>query len=151
MRPVGLVLFLVVVVSGAGCTRSGDDTSNSERDGVDAVMFAGAKRVAPRPEVANVQATSISAARSGSGRNVEILFTTGEEPCGILQRIETTEAEDSIYVSVFLGTDPAAFSNGNVTCPDIGVPATAKVELRQPLGNRRVVDGATGQAVPLTR
>jgi hypothetical protein len=151
MRPIGLVLLLAMVVAGTGCTRSGDTDSKKGQDGAERAMFANAKPVVLRPEVVNPEPASVSTARKRTDRTVELLLTTGAEPCGILQRVEVHEGDESIRVAAFLGTDPAAFKDGVVTCPSGGIPATTTVRLRQPVGDRRIVDDTSGQPIRLIR
>lgn len=87
-----------------------------------------------------------SAQVSESGTVVEVLFTSGAEGCGEVDRVEWVETIESVTVTVYVSY---TLSLGSQACPPIGRDDTARRILEMPLGDRPVIDGSTGRSVPL--
>lgn len=66
-------------------------------------------------------------------------YWSGIEPCYVLDHVEVVETEDSVTITLFEGSDPAADA---VACIEIGVFKRVYVTLDSPLGDRQIVDGA---------
>jgi hypothetical protein len=71
-------------------------------------------------------------------RTLTVQFTTGVEPCYVLDHV-AVETAATVTVILYQGSDPG--SKG-VACIDIGIFASVTVVLDQPLAGRTVVDGA---------
>jgi hypothetical protein len=72
------------------------------------------------------------------GRSVRIYYTSGVEPCHVLDRVEV-KYTDRVIVTLFEGTDRRALK---AVCIDLAVFNAVDVRLDQPIGARTVVDGA---------
>jgi hypothetical protein len=102
-------------------------------------------------------AVEIDAAATRVGdRTMTVSFTgapgTGDKPCGEDYTAEAVESALAITVIVtrhpYAGAYPSA-SGGVVACAAIGARRTATVALAAPIGERSVLDLATGQPVSL--
>jgi hypothetical protein len=74
-----------------------------------------------------------------SGRRVRVEYTTGVEPCHVLDHVDVRYSPSAVTITLFEGSDPKA---ANQYCIDIAVRRATDVTLRQPLGRRTLVDGA---------
>jgi hypothetical protein len=80
-----------------------------------------------------------SATPEGDGTRVRLVWWSGVEPCYTLDRVEVTESERQVTITVHEGT---AQDMQNVACIEIAIEKTTTVELKSPLGDREIVDGA---------
>lgn len=94
--------------------------------------------VEPRSGMSNVRPVPWNDYEVLNDRSVRVFFTSGVEPCYVLDRVEVQYSPDRITVSLFVGSDPEA---GNVACIEIAVFKAVDVTLDEPLGGRPVVDG----------
>lgn len=94
--------------------------------------------VEPRPGMSNVRPVSWNDYEILNERSVRVFFTSGIEPCYVLDRAEVRYSPERVTVSLFVGSDPQA---GNVACIEIAVFKAVDVRLDEPLGGRPVVDG----------
>lgn len=94
--------------------------------------------VEPRSGMSNVRPVSWSDYEVLDERSVRVFFTSGVEPCYVLDRVDVQYSPERITVSLFVGSDPEA---GNVACIEIAVFKAVDVRLDEPLGARPVVDG----------
>ena len=102
--------------------------------------------VEPTPGMADVHARPFDTAVVGvDGRTVNVDFTSGVEPCAVLDHIDVSYGADAVTITLFEGHDPSA---GEVACIAIGVFKRTIVTLDQPLDGRMVVDGAMGADRP---
>jgi hypothetical protein len=77
---------------------------------------------------------------------LSVQYATGLPECyGALDRAYVSESGDRVLVT--LRVRPVA-QPPNEPCPDIAMIEDTLVRLDQPLGDRAVVDGSTGQVVP---
>lgn len=98
------------------------------------------QRVRPRPGQVDVAPIAWQRARiGGDDRTVTLLFTSGVEPCSVLDHVETARTRDRLSITLFEGTAPGA---GDVACIEIGVLKSVRVVLQHRLGGRELVDGA---------
>ena len=96
--------------------------------------------VEPTPGMADVHARPFDTATIGDdGRTVTVDFTSGVEPCSVLDHVDVSYGVDAVTITLFEGHDPAA---GEVACIAIGVFKRTIVTLDQPLDGRAIVDGA---------
>jgi hypothetical protein len=102
--------------------------------------------VEPTPGMADVHARPFdTAAVRDDGRTVNVDFTSGVEPCAVLDHVDVSYGADAVTITLFEGHDPSA---GEVACIAIGVFKRTIVTLDQPLEGRAIVDGATGADQP---
>jgi hypothetical protein len=98
------------------------------------------QRVRPRPGQMDVSPIAWQEARVGrDDRTVTVFFTSGIEPCSVLDHVETSRTDDRVSITLFEG---AARGAGDVACIEIGVLKSVRLVLRHRLGAREVVDGA---------
>jgi hypothetical protein len=95
--------------------------------------------VVPRSGMADVHPIRWQSARPLDARSLMIRFTSGVEPCYVLDHVDIEYGTEHVAVTLFEGHDPKV---ENVACIEIAELKRVRVELAEPLGNRRVVDGA---------
>jgi hypothetical protein len=96
--------------------------------------------VEPRPGMVDVRARPFDTATVGSDdRTVTIDFTSGIEPCAVLDRVDVRYGSEAVTITLFEGRDPTA---GDVACIEIAVFKRVIVHLDEPLDGREIVDGA---------
>lgn len=71
------------------------------------------------------------------GRTIRIHFTTGIEPCHVLDHVDVTPSGDDVVVTLYEGSDPG---RGDV-CIELAVLKAVDVVLDRPLAGRSVTDG----------
>ncbi len=81
-----------------------------------------------------------SATPGEGGRSLDVVWWSGVEPCHVLDRVEVDERTDKVIVTLYEGQDRRS---PDAVCIEIAIQKTTKVELRSPLGDRQVVDGAS--------
>ncbi|MEW9527665.1 hypothetical protein [Microbispora sp. NPDC049125] len=81
----------------------------------------------------------ISATPSAGGSKLDIVWWSGVEPCAVLDRVEVDEGGKDVTVTVYEGQDRRS---PDAICIAIAIQKTTTVDLRAPLGDRKVVDGA---------
>jgi hypothetical protein len=65
---------------------------------------------------------------------------TGGPPCAVLGRVDVKETADSVTVTLWVGKRPGADCSGPQA--GLGFPMVTTVDLKAPLGQRKVRDGA---------
>jgi hypothetical protein len=96
--------------------------------------------VTPRPGMRNVHPVPWDrAVPDASGRRVRVEYTTGVEPCNVLDHVDVRYSRSAVTITLFEGSDPRA---ANQYCIQIAVQRATDVSLREPLGHRTLVDGA---------
>jgi hypothetical protein len=96
--------------------------------------------VEPTPGMADVYARIFDTATVGADdRTVTIDFTSGVEPCYVLDHVDVAATDDAVTITLFEGHDPAA---GDVACIEIGVFKQVVITLDEPLDGRPILDGA---------
>ena len=96
--------------------------------------------VQPRPGMTDVRPRMFDRAIVHDDGTVTILFTSGIEPCAVLDHVDVAYDADAVSVTLFEGRDAAA---GNVACIEIAVLKSVTITLDQALDGRPIVDGAT--------
>jgi hypothetical protein len=72
-------------------------------------------------------------------RTVTIDFTSGIEPCNVLDHVRTSRTRDAVTITLFEGSDPATHE---VACIEIGVSKSVRIVLDRPVAGRRIVDAS---------
>jgi len=80
-----------------------------------------------------------SRARGSDDRTFLLVYWSGVEPCYVLDRVEVTEKAGKVVATIFEG---AAGDQQNVACIEIAVQKAVVITLDEPLGERKLVDGA---------
>jgi hypothetical protein len=93
--------------------------------------------VEPRPGLVDVRPQPWDKARVLDPRNVEVRFYGGIEECYGVSRVAVDYRRRSVVITVFAGRVPTA-----EVCIELAVLKAVRVELREPLDGRRLVDGA---------
>ena len=102
--------------------------------------YDGAQKVEPTPGMSDLYPRAFDKAVVGNdGRTLTIFFWSGVEPCYVLDHVDVDEGPGAITVTLFEGHDASA---GDVACIEIAVLKKVVVQLDEPVGDRRVVDGA---------
>jgi hypothetical protein len=102
--------------------------------------YDGAQKVEPRPGMSGVNPTAFDKVVVGDdGRTLTIFFYSGVEPCYVLDRVDVDAGSGAITITLYQGHDASA---GDVACIDIALLKKVVVELDEPVGDRRIVDGA---------
>lgn len=87
----------------------------------------------------NVHRVTWREARLINERTVRIHFESGVAPCSVLDRVEVAYQPSTVVITLFEGNDPAF---RNMACIMIAQFKAVDVNLDEPLGGRRVVDGS---------
>lgn len=90
---------------------------------------------------------SVSDETDGS---LHIIYWTGVEPCAVLGGIEVVARPDVVTVTLMEGHLPADDGESPV-CIEIAQEASAPVPVDEPIGDRVLIDGWTGEPVPVER
>ena len=115
----------------------GDATRPPEPDS------AAAEPAVPQPGTVDPRAAPIEGFVFDDPRTattVEALYYQGVEPCDVLDRVEVTETDDEVTVTVFVGTDPD--TSADTVCIAVAELRSATVELGDPLEGRLLSDGS---------
>ncbi|MEU7689852.1 hypothetical protein OHB01_13240 [Microbispora hainanensis] len=157
MRKLWLValLFLAVACGGTSSTSASPEQPDGSPTGTDADQAvsvpaapaapSGAPSGTPSP-VAPAGPTLHprkvpweSATPTDDGRALDIVWWSGVEPCNVLDHVEVTETAREVTVTLYEGQDRRS---PDAVCIAIAILKTTKVQLKAPLGDRKVVDGA---------
>jgi hypothetical protein len=99
-----------------------------------------AQVVVPKPGTVKPRPIPWQRAKAGAdGRSVRIFFTSGVEPCHVLDSVTVHYLAERIMVTLYEGSDKAAV---NQACIGLAVFKAVDVRLDQPLGKRTFGDGA---------
>jgi hypothetical protein len=99
----------------------------------------GFTRVEPRPGMVAVHAVPWTSVKSGAGDTILVRYYSGIEPCVVLDHVEVSYGEREVAVTVYEGAEPGSEDE---PCPEIAMAKEVAVDLDEPLGGRKVVDGA---------
>lgn len=147
----GVAAALALALAAGGCAHGSADPDESvSRDAPPASDLRlhdeppqdAATLAVPRAGMANVRRQPfVAATPSADGRTLRVAFWGGVAPCFVLDRVDLREAGDAVTVTLYAGSDPAS---PDVACIEIALHMAVDVELSSPLGERIVLDGATG-------
>lgn len=102
--------------------------------------YDGAQKVEPTPGMSGVAPRTFDKVVVGDDdRTLTIFFWSGVEPCYVLDHVDIDEGPGAIRVTLFEGHDASA---GDVACIEIALLKKVVVQLDEPVGDRRIVDGA---------
>lgn len=146
MRRLGVVLAAALVAASA--CGSPDATGraapgSSPDDPVSASAGPFTPATTPEPELREPEDGLVDVyARSfdrheARGHTLTLIYYSGVKDCYGLDRIEAQESDRRVVVTIYEGRRPEA-----EICPEIAVQVRSEVELRAPLGDRKLVDGA---------
>ena len=96
----------------------------------------------PHPGTINPHPVAVESILTNvDGRHVtaKLTWTSGVEPCYVLDHVAVSYDADAVTVTLFQGSDPNA---GDVACIDIALQKQVTVTLDEPLAGRAIVDGA---------
>jgi hypothetical protein len=112
----------------------------SDDDPVVTNPYDGAQKVEPTPGMSDVYPRAFDKVVVGNdGRTLTIFFWSGIEPCYVLDHVDVSYGPGAITVTLFEGHDASA---GDVACIEIALIKKVVVQLDEPVGDRRIVDGA---------
>jgi hypothetical protein len=102
--------------------------------------YDGAQKVEPTPGMSDLYPHTFDKAVVGDdGKTLTIFFWSGVEPCYVLDHVDVDYGPGAITVALFEGHDASA---GDVACIEIAMLKKVVVHLDEPVGDRRIVDGA---------
>jgi hypothetical protein len=100
-----------------------------------------AEPVEPRPGMIGVAPIPFDHVDVGTDdRTLTVFFWSGVEPCYVLDHVDVQEGPTAITITLFQGSDPEVT---NVACIDIALLKKVVVQVDEPVGARRIVDGTT--------
>lgn len=118
-----------------------EPVSNEPEDPIADVPHPKPSPVHPKPGQENVHPIGWDKSRvAKDGESVDIIFWSGVEPCYVLDRVEVDYGADKVVITLFQGSTPM---EEEVACIDIALQKVTTVELEEPLGDRKVVDGTS--------
>ena len=96
--------------------------------------------VQPKPGMQDDQEVPFARAKGKKdSTTLTVIFWSGVEPCNVLDRVEVEETPKDVTITLYEGSDP---QTGDAACIEIAVKKAVEVELDEPLGDRKVIDGA---------
>jgi hypothetical protein len=126
---------------GAGGDGSSLDTpvSSTPEPGRSTHQRARYRLVAPRSGMADVHPIRWQSIRKVNRRTLLVLFTSGVEPCYVLDHVDVEYGNRHLAITLFEGHEP---EKDNVACIEIAELKQVRVSLAEALDGRRVTDGA---------
>lgn len=98
-------------------------------------------RAEPDNRAVDLRPVRWTRAEAGTARQLQVHYTiTGRGECNVLGRVDVVETKETIAVTVLLGRLPSADCGG--AQPQIAAQVVTVVTLKDPIGGRRVRDGA---------
>lgn len=146
-----VALLMLVAVLAAGC---GDDSAtpgagpsaSADPDGVvSSTPGAGddpnpsPSYTQPNPGQEDVRAIAWDSYNADQKGRLYISYYSGVEPCYVLDRIDVIERETKVTVTLWEGHAPGS---EDVACIEIAELKTTVIQLEEPLGDRKLLDGA---------
>ena len=98
----------------------------------------------PTPGLVDPIPSAIESYAELEGTTLELRFYSGVEECYGLDRVDVEELDATVTVTVFVGRRPEA-----EVCIEIAESVATKVDLAAPLAGRTLVDGSTGEPIPV--
>jgi hypothetical protein len=149
---IGAALLLAVLL--AACSSGGAATSAPSQPPPDSPVTAppseepsidpgvgGAKPVVPRPgqrDVRQVPIDAFTARADGSTVIVDPVWTSGVEPCTVLDHVEVTKGDGTLTIGLFEGSGPE-----DVVCVAIAEQHTTRIDVPDvATGTWKIVDAA---------
>lgn len=124
-----------------------DDTVSSEPDApvsseprdTEPAPDPGASPVEPQPGQEDVRAIRWHSAKAIGNEAVRVRFWSGVEPCNVLDHVEVDYSATAVTITLYEGSSP---TEEDVACIELALLKETTVELDEPLGRRRLRDGA---------
>lgn len=141
-RTPAVVLGLALAVAACGGLTNG--SAASPDDPVSTVATNDSSQDDPRRELREPEEGLVNIydrpfdGHKSKGRKVTLFYVSGVDECYGLDRIKIRERRHRVVLTIFEGTHPEADA-----CPDLGVYVKSIAILEEPLGDRKVVDGAS--------
>lgn len=144
--PVAFVLFLLAMFGLAGCGAQSDEQPPADDSGTRLTL---PERREIRDGVVDAKSRPFMRAHNDeTDSSLHVIYVTGVEPCAVLGDIVVEEGADEVVVTLMEGYLPAEDGQPPI-CIEIAEDVSARVPLDRPLGDRSLVDGATGDTVPV--
>ncbi|MGH2818337.1 MAG: hypothetical protein ACRDJS_07765 [Actinomycetota bacterium] len=124
---------------GAGGDGASPDAPISSTPGGSNDQPAKYRLVAPRSGMADVHPIRWQSIRKVNRRTLLVRFTSGVEPCYVLDHVDVEYGNRHVAITLFEGHDP---EEEDVACIEIAELKQVRVELAEGLDGRRVTDGA---------
>jgi hypothetical protein len=133
----------------AGCGGLGTDTARPGAPGPDSPVTASPvdpnnpipsptpKLVEPQPGLTDVRPQPWESVEPLDARTLQVAFYSGVHECYGVDRVDVGYGSKAVTVTLFVGRVP-----GNQVCVEIAEYQAVEVELDEPLGGRKIVDGA---------
>ncbi len=101
---------------------------------------AGSKLVTPKPGTIKPHPLMWQSVKpAADGRTIRVYFTSGVEPCSVLDHVKVTYLAERVLITLYEGAAPGSM---NQQCIALAQFKMVDVRLDQPLGKRTVGDGA---------
>jgi hypothetical protein len=152
MRRLALVVPVVLLAAGCGSPqgsaspgpgrspRPEGPVSSSPIPPLEEIPGPGYETVVPKPGMKDVRPRPFERVKSSDdGRTLTVIYWSGVEPCNVLDHVEVKETATAVTITLYEGSDPNA---GDVACIELAVKKATEIQLDEPLGDRRVKDGA---------
>ena len=149
MRTFRLTITLGLLCAAAACGTPNGGASGNPDGLISSTILPSATLPPTQPNQAypdsraiNLRPIKWTRAEAGDGRQLLIHYTSsGRSECNALGRVDITETTNAVTVSVLVGQLPGADCAG--VQPMLAAPFATTVTLREPLGTRAVMDGAS--------
>jgi hypothetical protein len=93
----------------------------------------------PKPGQENVHAIGWDSYSADKKGRLFISFYSGVEPCYVLDHIDVIERDEKVTITLWEGNAP---DSEDVACIEIAELKTTIIQLEEPLGQRKLLDGA---------
>jgi hypothetical protein len=93
----------------------------------------------PQPGQEDVRAIAWDSYNADQKGRLYVSYYSGVEPCYVLDRIDVVERETKVTVTLWEGHAPGS---EDVACIEIAELKTTVIQLEEPLGDRKLLDGA---------
>lgn len=91
----------------------------------------------PSDGLTDVRTTTFDRSKErAGGRALDLFFWSGVEECYGVHRVDVEYLKEEVVVTIFEGRRPEA-----ETCIELAVRKVVRVDLGEPIGDRKVVDG----------
>lgn len=130
-------------ISYAAIARSDGAASSPEYTAaalVTGLMQSDPQMVTPQPGMRNVRPIRWQEARLLDNRTVQVSYTSGVEPCYVLDHVTVDYRPSTVIITLYEGSDPSAAGKA---CIMIAVEKTTIVHLDEPLRGRAIIDGSS--------
>mgnify|MGYP000651517446 CR=1 FL=1 len=146
---VASLMLTVVLATGCGKDSDGPGAGSSASPDPDGVVSStpGAggdpnpspSYTQPQPGQEDVRAIGWDSYNADQKGRLYVSYYSGVEPCYVLDRIDVVERETKVTVTLWEGRAPGS---EDVACIEIAELKTTVIQLEEPLGDRKLLDGA---------